>query len=586
MNNMQEWQDPKAYDVHLEKPVTVQPAEKSASLVSPLFKAPSWLQLIVVAVVFCLLAYGCIVYTRESSRIATIWIANSALLAVLLEAPKARKYLFLAAAYIGNVAANLISGDSIPVAAFLAMNNSIEVLIAVLILLRGRDRVDLSKPSDLLSFFWAAGIFAPLAAAILAAMFLHFWAGTGFITVAQTWYLADALGLLTGTPFLIARLSSFDKKHELEAIRQPAGLLLLLACFGSTAIIFWYSQQSLHYLVLPLLYLTAYRIGLLGAAIGNTFLALVSIIFTFQGHGPFGALSADLETKVILLQLFIVTSALVSLVTAAIITQQRRMRAELSELTRMALTSSKAKSEFVANMSHELRTPLTSIRGVLGLLPQVLSGTLTDQGKSLVKIGVANADRLLRMINDILDTEQIESGKISVSLKALELGPILDNAVDMAHGYLPEKKITIVKAFEHPHLKATIDPSRLEQVLFNLLSNAIKFSPNEGTVTIGLKEIEGGSKVRIYVEDNGPGIPDSFRSRIFQKFEQADSGDARSKNGSGLGLSISKALVEAMHGTIGYQASAPTVFYIDLPLEEDQQDQYVANTDLKKYRTI
>ena len=223
------------------------------------------------------------------------------------------------------------------------------------------------------------------------------------------------------------------------------------------------------------------------------------------------------------------------------------------------------KNEFVSTVSHELRTPLTSIRGSLGLILADVAGPMANKVRDLITIAYNNSERLVRLINDILDIEKIESGNIVVTLRPLPIGPLLRQAIEENTGYA--EKYAVNLAIEDQTGDAAIMGSQdhLLQVFTNLLSNAMKFSPPQGTVTLGATLAEG--RVRFGIVDNGPGIPEDFQARIFEKFTQADSSSTRAKNGTGLGLSISKALVEKMQGTIGFD-SAPgrTEFFIDLPL--------------------
>ncbi len=231
---------------------------------------------------------------------------------------------------------------------------------------------------------------------------------------------------------------------------------------------------------------------------------------------------------------------------------------ELKRIDRM-------KSEFVSTVSHELRTPLTSLRGSLGLVSGGVAGALPDRAKSLVEIAKNNCERLIRLINDILDSEKIESGKMQFELQPLELLPLLERTLADNEGFAAQHQVRLALHAPRQPLKAQVDSDRLLQVLTNLLSNAIKFSPAQGTVRVLLGRHAG--RVRVEVSDSGPGIPEEFRQRIFQKFSQADSSDTRQKGGTGLGLAISKAIVERMEGSLGFtsRVDVGTTFFFELP---------------------
>ncbi|MFI5444327.1 ATP-binding protein [Polaromonas sp. UC242_47] len=223
------------------------------------------------------------------------------------------------------------------------------------------------------------------------------------------------------------------------------------------------------------------------------------------------------------------------------------------------------KSEFVSTVSHELRTPLTSIRGSLGLISGGVAGVLPDKAQKLVDIAKDNCERLIRLINTILDSEKIESGKMHFALQVTALQPLLAQALAANEGFAAQHQVTLALDAPDSRLHAHIDSDCLMQVITNLLSNAVKFSPPQTPVQLRLLRV--GERVRVEVIDQGSGIPEAFRKRIFQKFSQADSSDARQNDGTGLGLSISRAIVERMGGRMGFSSEPGqgTVFFFELP---------------------
>ncbi len=234
---------------------------------------------------------------------------------------------------------------------------------------------------------------------------------------------------------------------------------------------------------------------------------------------------------------------------------------DITELKRI----DRMKTEFISTVSHELRTPLTSIRGSLGLIAGGVAGELPEAAKNLVGIAKNNCDRLVRLINDILDIEKIESGKMHLNLQVVDIKQLIQQALAANEGFAGQHRVTVLLRAPDEPLQVRIDSDRLTQVLTNLLSNAVKFSPPESAVEVRVSRV--GQQVRVEVADHGPGIPKEFRSRIFQKFSQADSSDTRQKGGTGLGLSISRTLVEQMGGAIGFnsQVGAGTTFFFELP---------------------
>ena len=226
------------------------------------------------------------------------------------------------------------------------------------------------------------------------------------------------------------------------------------------------------------------------------------------------------------------------------------------------------KNEFVSTVSHELRTPLTSIHASLSMLDGGMAGNLPPDAARLVAIASQSCDRLMRMVNDLLDIQKIEAGHMEYQRTSQLLAPLMHHVADAMEGQARQAGVTL--RLDMPpgaeFVQAEIDHDRMVQVLTNLVSNAIKFTPGGKDVILGLAQRPGWA--RLSVTDEGPGIPPAFQSRVFERFAQADAADSRQRSGSGLGLSISKAIVEEHGGSIGFEtrAGAGTRFTVELPL--------------------
>jgi PAS domain S-box-containing protein len=227
--------------------------------------------------------------------------------------------------------------------------------------------------------------------------------------------------------------------------------------------------------------------------------------------------------------------------------------------------SEQAKDEFVAMVSHELRTPLTSITASLGLLVADPADSLAEPAKRLLIIAHSNSMRLVRLLNDILDIEKIESGKIEFHMRRIDVRLLVEQAIEANRGFASQFNVVVKLDPESVDAPVHVDVDRLTQVITNLLSNAAKYSPAGGEVMVTIAEI--GKFVRISVRDHGPGIPEKFKSRIFERFAQAESAETREKGGTGLGLSIVKQIVNKLGGEAGFEAapSGGSIFFVDLP---------------------
>lgn len=230
------------------------------------------------------------------------------------------------------------------------------------------------------------------------------------------------------------------------------------------------------------------------------------------------------------------------------------------------IQAARLKEEFVSTVSHELRTPLTAIRGALSLLGSELPSSNEAQRDKLLQIAQRNCDRLVYLINDLLDIQKLEAGKMNFIMRSIALTPFLNEVIDTNQAFAEQFEVTLRLKDHDPTLNIRVDPDRLQQAMANLLSNAAKFSPPGDTVEISTEQADG--RARISVTDHGPGIATDFRDRVFQKFAQADSSDTRQRGGTGLGLSLTKGIVENMGGQIGFETreGEGTTFYLELPL--------------------
>lgn len=208
------------------------------------------------------------------------------------------------------------------------------------------------------------------------------------------------------------------------------------------------------------------------------------------------------------------------------------------------------KQDFVSTVSHELRTPLTSIRGSLGLLASGVMGELSDEARQMVSVAERNSVRLIALINDILDFEKLESGKMEMDIRPMPLMRMLERSIETISAHAMQEDVSI--ELRCPNALVLGDETRLAQVTLNLLSNAVKYSRRGGIVTVSASARDGAVEIR--VQDRGRGIAPEMQHRLFQRFQQIDSSDARTKPGTGLGLAICRAIIEQHGGSIGVES--------------------------------
>lgn len=228
------------------------------------------------------------------------------------------------------------------------------------------------------------------------------------------------------------------------------------------------------------------------------------------------------------------------------------------------------KSEFISMVSHELRSPLTSIKGSMGLLLSRAAGELPSKARALLEISHRNADRLVLIINDILDLEKISTGQLEFNLEETDIAELLretsaaNSSLEQRHGVRIQVENT-----DTP-MQVTTDPNRVIQVLTNFLSNAAKFSKPGERITIRAEEND--HELRISVSDRGQGIPASEEHKVFQRFADLSNSKRAEKGGTGLGLSVCKAIVENLGGKIGFDSREGfgTTFYFTLPKKNSQ----------------
>lgn len=533
-------------------------------------RLPDWAQAIGLGVAVFIFAALCLAIPREFDRAAPMWLPNGVVLAALLMR-RGRDALKLGAGWAGNVCANLAMGDTGGLAVMLALNNSLEIALAVVILRsRIKREIDLSRRRDL-AFFILAALAAPVAAATFLSTQLHVF-GYNLPVDLSVWAVSDALGLIVVTPALLALVQARDDLASKPFTRSGGASLALL--FATSALVFGLSNAPLLFvLFLPSLWVV-FDLERFGAAIASILTAVVGIGATLAGRGPV-ALHGTGTESIILLQTFLAVLTLSSLSIASVLMERRRLQEALNRahLTiqaaqdealrrqRLARETAEAaamrKANFLADMTHELRTPLTSILGFIRIAME--AGPLMVN-QHLERVNDA-ADDLLRTVNDLLDFSKLEAGQLALHPEKTQVCALGRRVIELLEPQAAEKDLTLHLECEADGLTLFIDPHRTRQILINYMSNAIRYT-DRGEVTLRLIYSREASELRAEVIDTGRGLPPDQLPGIFDRYAQAQaSGEA---SGAGLGLAICRQLAEVMGGRVGVSSTvgAGSIFWV------------------------
>jgi len=223
------------------------------------------------------------------------------------------------------------------------------------------------------------------------------------------------------------------------------------------------------------------------------------------------------------------------------------------------------KDEFVTMVHHEVRAPLTAVRGAIGLLDGGVVGELGKRGQELVEIALRNSERMERLVNDILVSRKLDSGRMEFHYEKVELMPLVEQAISATSAYAANYEVRFELSNGVAGATVRVDPDRMIQVLTNVLTNAVRFSAADDVVTV--KASRHNDMLRVAISDKGPGISEDFRDHVFEAFARGEHDDWRHRSGTGLGMSISKGIIEELSGTISFETKLGegTTFFVDIP---------------------
>jgi signal transduction histidine kinase len=542
---------------------------------------PIGLSLVVGIVYFAGAELGLSLATLHQN-VTPVWPPTGiAIAALLIFGPRVWPGVF-AGALAANLALNLPIASDVGI----ATGNTLEAILAWYLLQRSK-RWDRSFESvrDVMTFIVYAGVLAPLVSATIGSMSVCFGDPAqlpNFAWLWLTWWMGDGFGALIVSPLLL----SWSLSWKIDSADAPEIASLLVLLIIVVLIVFggWFpgpvKTYPLAYLCLPCLLWAALRFDQRIVTGSIVLMASVAVWGAKHGYGPFVQPSANVT--LLLLMSFVGTSALMTLLVAAVTVERRKAEDEkwrlASELERrrtdlleresharqQAEEASRLKEEFLATVSHELRTPLNAVVGWSRLLR---SGKLDNDGMThAVDVIERNAAAQRQIIEDLLDVSRIVAGKLRISTQPVDLLLVIHAAIDAVQPAAEAKEIKISTHVEAPDLIVKADVERLQQVFWNLLSNAVKFTPHGGLIDVYLERSDSLAEVRI--EDSGPGVPPEFLPHIFERFSQADGSSTRKHGGLGLGLAIVRHLVEIHGGTVSAtnrEAESGAILTVRLP---------------------
>jgi signal transduction histidine kinase len=488
-------------------------------------------------------------------------------------------YRLWPAVLVGAFIVNLTTAGTVATSAVIAAGNTLEAVIGVMIVRRfagGTAAFDLAP--NIFRFMVFAAIPSAMLSATVGVTCLataHFVRWDLYGPVWMTWWTGNFVGDLVVAPLIVIWATVPWPNLRLPRLLEAIALAALVMMLGDLTFISWHMPQSqadaLAYLAVPPLIWAAFRFQQRGAVTAAFIMSAIAIRGTLRGAGPFATGNAN--ESLMLLQKFMGVNTLMALILAAVVAERTRAHEERKQILEReqcaraeAEQANRAKDQFLAVLSHELRTPLT---------PVLLATTLLEGSSELprhlmehTQMIRRNVELEARLIDDLLDLTRISRGKLQLNLSTADVHEVLLRAVEICCAERAGDLVLELAASRH---HAHGDPARLQQVFWNLIRNAVKFTPAGRSIAVRSRNI-GQTVIEIEVADAGVGIDPEFLPRLFNAFEQGDTTRVRTFGGLGLGLAITKTLVEAHGGTVIAQSAgrdAGATFTVRLPVLAD-----------------
>jgi signal transduction histidine kinase len=518
------------------------------------------LQLAVVALAYWLAAGASLRLALVHGQVTPIWPPTGiALVAILVFGRRVSPAIFLAA-----LAVNLPIGPSPLGAIAIAAGNTLAPLTAAAFLKRAGFRIELDRLRDAAAIILFGALVAMTVSATVGSSVLVLAGAVpadSFWSTWAVWWTGDAMGVLLVAPFLLSLLPNVSSPAM--TLRTAAALIGLLAGVGVLTFVLFQNRLRLEYLVFPLIMLAAWRFRLRGSAPAALIASGVAIWAAVQGTGPFG--TETLIEKMITLQVFNVCVAVTSLVLTAFVESHERAE-EMTRLYVSAKAASQTKSAFLNMAAHELLTPLTVLDGYLSLLSGGTVGHPPESWKAPLGILMSKTRELERIVDELLTASSLEVIPPRLEREVLDLRKVVDEAVERVRPRADLLGADVTVSQPRRPVPVEADPDKLGRVLDDLINNALTYTIRPPSLRIGLSTRSRRAIVR--VEDNGVGMSEDERERIFGRLYRVDDPQVVVP-GIGLGLYISRQLVERYGGSLVVERTAPgvgSVFALTLPL--------------------
>lgn len=538
-------------------------------------------EILIVAITYFLISEVRSVFLAIPKAGSPIWPgAGVALASVLLKG-----YLMGIGVALGNIMVNFYeigwTTDALIMNFNFTLGNTLETLLAAYFIRKFLVNFRLfSRVKDILIFVIFAGLISPMVSSTFGAttiLLVGRISADLYPNLWFSWWIGDMVGILVFAPVLLVFDQGFNDFRQKVQHRWMEGMVLVFIALVIFQIIF-IKDYPIEYMLLPLLVWVVFRFGQWAATLLLLIGSVIAIFATANNSGPF--IHSNITESLILLQSFVGVFSLTTLTLSAVICENEQAKKRLETANLQLQHLDRLKDEFLANTSHELRTPLNGIIGIAESLIDGVTGELPIPTRANLAMISSSGRRLSNLVNDLLDFSKLKHKTLNLQLKPIDLRSLMEIVFTLSLPLVGNKNLKLVNNLSRDLPAVIADENRLQQILHNLIGNAIKFT-EAGTIEISAQRISGDTTLKnlssiphleITISDTGIGIAEDKLERIFESFEQAEGSTERLYGGTGVGLTISKQLVELHGGQIWVKSrlGEGSKFSFTLPLSSEK----------------